>query len=451
MQSIQRLSNQALLFAVAVILILLITPSVEAVTAQKVISPGGIKAWFVSDNTNPILTVKFTFRGGAALDPVGKGGLANVVSGLLDEGAGDLDSKAFQQKLEDLAINLNYSANRDEFNGSMKTLVRNEDMAFKLLRLSLTNPRFDKEPTERIRSQILVRLKQKLEEPHAIAGRKLFATLYPNHGYGRPTDGTIATVTSLKINNLKTFVQERLAKDNLIIGVVGDITPIELGKRLDATFGKLPAKATPWEIEKVNPMLNGQVIVIDRNIPLSSILFAGKGLMRGDGDFYAGYVLNHILGGGSFTSRLYDEIREKRGLVYSVGTGLYPFDHSALILGSAGTANKHTHETLSLIKEEWDKLAINGISQKELDNAKTYLTGSFPLRFSSSSQIASMLVGMQTSNLPIDYLQTRNGLIEAITRKDISRVAARVLKSGELVTVVVGRPDEIKMQNKPAI
>ena len=123
--------------------------------------------------------------------------------------------------------------------------------------------------------------------------------------------------------------------------------------------------------------------------------------MRGDGDFYAAYVLNHILGGGSFTSRLYDEIREKRGLVYSVGTALYPFDHSALILGSAGTANEHTYQTLSLIKEEWGKMAINGVRQKELDDAKTYLTGSFPLRFSSSSQIASMLVGMQTLLLQI--------------------------------------------------
>jgi zinc protease len=295
-----------------------------------------------------------------------------------------------------------------------------------------------------MRSQILVGLKRKREDPHAIASRKLFENLYPNHVYGRPTGGTIATVTGLTIEDLQAFVQQRLARDNLIIGVVGDISPEKLGKRLDATFGKLPAKAAPWKIEKVDPVSKGQIIVIDRDIPQSSILFAEKGLMRDDPDFYAGFVLNHMFGGGSFTSRLYAEVREKRGLVYSVGTRLYPFDNSALILGSAGTANKRAHETLSVIKTEWDKMATDSVNQKELDDAKTYLTGSFPLRFSSSSQIASMLVGMQTAQLPIDYLKTRNSLIEAVTRDDITRVAAKILKSENLLTVVVGRPTGIK-------
>ena len=447
MESIQSFSARTFIFALAFISFLITPPSAEAVTAQQVTSPGGIKAWFVSDHTNPILTIKFSFRGGAALDPVGKVGLANMVAGLLDEGAGDLKSRDFQQKLEDLAINLNYSSGRDEFSGSLKTLVRNQDLAFKLLHLSLTNPRFDKQPIERIRSQILVGLKQKLENPHAIASQKLFKTLYPNHVYGRPTDGTISTVTGLNINDLRTFVQNRLAKNNLIIGVVGDITPIELGKHLDAIFGKLPAKAASWKIQKIDPVSKGQVIVIDRDIPQSSILVAEKGVMRDDPDFYAAYVLNHILGGGSFTSRLYAEIREKRGLVYSISTRLYPFENSTLILGSAGTANKRAHETLSVIKAEWDRMAIGGIRQEELRDAKTYLTGSFPLRFSSSNQIASMLVGMQTANLPIDYLQTRNGIIEAISHSDIARVAAKMLKSENLVTVVVGRPDGIKSSN----
>jgi len=447
MKFIQSLSARRFIFAMAFISILNITPSAKAVTAQQVISPGGIKAWFVSDHTNPILTIKFSFRGGSALDPVGKGGLANLVSGLLDEGAGDIESRDFQQKLEDLAIDLKYSSGRDEFRGSMKTLISNHDMAFKLLRLSLTNPRFDKQPIERIRSQTLVGLKQKLENPHAIASQKLFETLYPNHVYGRPADGTITTVAGLKVNDFKTFVQQRLAKNNLIIGVVGDINPVELGKHLDEIFGALPAKAASWKIQKIDPISKGQVIVIDRDIPQSSILFAEKGVMRDDPDFYAAYVLNHMFGGGSFTSRLYAEIREKRGLVYSVGTRLYPFDSSALILGSAGTANKRAHETLSVIKAEWDKMATGGIKQKKLRDAKTYLTGSFPLRFSSSSQIASMLVGMQTARLPIDYLQTRNNLIEAVSHKDIVRVAAKILKSENLVTVVVGRPVGIKSSN----
>ena len=447
MKTIQLFGVEVLFFAVSLLLILSITLPAQAITAQQVTSPGGIKAWFVADHTNPILTVKFTFRGGAALDPVGKEGLSNLVSGLLDEGAGDLKSTAFQQTLEDLAIGLSFSSGRDEFGGRMKTLVRNQDMAFKLLRLSLSNPRFDTEPVERIRSQILVGLKQNLEDPHSIASQALFKTLYPTHAYGRPTNGTIGSVEGLKAIDLRAFVQQRLAKDNLIIGVVGDISAEELGKRLDTTFGLLPAKAAPWKIEKIDPISKGQTIVINRDIPQSSILVAEKGLMREDPDFYAAYVLNHMFGGGSFTSRLYTEIREKRGLVYSVSTGLYPFDNSALILGSAGTANKRAHETLSVIKTEWDKMAARGVSKKELNDAKTYLTGSFPLRFSSSGRIASMLVGMQSAQLPIDYLQTRNSLIEAVTKDDIKRVAKKLLKSENLVIIVVGRPDGIKSTN----
>ena len=447
MKTIQSFWVEVLFFAVSLLLILSITLPAQAITAQQVTSPGGIKAWFVADHTNPILTVKFTFRGGAALDPVGKEGLSNLVSGLLDEGAGDLKSTAFQQTLEDLAIGLSFSSGRDEFGGRMKTLVRNQDMAFKLLRLSLSNPRFDTEPVERIRSQILVGLKQNLEDPHSIASQALFKTLYPTHAYGRPTNGTIGSVEGLKAIDLRAFVQQRLAKDNLIIGVVGDISAEELGKRLDTTFGLLPAKAAPWKIEKIDPISKGQTIVINRDIPQSSILVAEKGLMREDPDFYAAYVLNHMFGGGSFTSRLYTEIREKRGLVYSVSTGLYPFDNSALILGSAGTANKRAHETLSVIKTEWDKMAARGVSKKELNDAKTYLTGSFPLRFSSSGRIASMLVGMQSAQLPIDYLQTRNSLIEAVTKDDIKRVAKKLLKSENLVIIVVGRPDGIKSTN----
>ena len=442
--------NKSLPFAALALIIGLfisLAQPASAVTVQQVVSPGGIKAWFVADTTNPILTLKFTFRGGAALDPTGKEGISNLVSGLLDEGAGDIDSKAFQQTLEDLAIRLSFDSGRDEFSGQLRTLTRNQDMAFKLLRLALTEPRFDAEPVEQIRAQILVGLKRSLEDPHSIANRTLFKTLYPNHVYGRPSDGTAETVAKLTTDDLRQFVKDRLAKDNLIIGVVGDISAAELGRQLDQIFGALPQTASSWKIDNVEPTSKGQTIVIDRDIPQSSILVAAKGIMRSDPDFYAAYVLNHMFGGGSFTSRLYSEIREKRGLVYSVGTGLYPFDHSSLILGSAGTANERAHETLSVLKAEWEKMATEGVTQKELNDAKTYLTGSYPLRFSSSGRIASMLVGMQVANLNIDYMEKRNSYIEAVQLEDIKRVAERLLITENLVTVVVGRPNGITSTN----
>ncbi|NQW02375.1 MAG: insulinase family protein [Rhodospirillales bacterium] len=428
-------------------LLLSLPGTAQAITPQQITSPGGIKAWFVADTTIPILTIKFAFRGGAALDPAGKEGLSNLVSGLLDEGAGEIDSKTFQQTLSDLAIGLSFDSGRDEFGGQLRTLVRNQETAFRLLRLALTEPRFDAEPVERIRAQILVSLKQSLEDAHTIGNRALFETLYPDHVYGRPADGTPESMQGVTVDDMRDFVKNRLARDNLIIGVVGDITAAELGRRLDEIFGALPAVASSWQIDDVDPVSRGQTIVIDRDVPQSSILVAEKGLKRDDPDFYAAYVMNHMFGGGSFTSRLYAEIREKRGLVYSVGTGLYPFDHSALILGSAGTANERAHETLSVLKAEWGKMATADVSANELDDAKTFLTGSYPLRFSSSGRIASMLVGLQVANLGIDYMQKRNGYIEAVTMDDIKRVAKRLLIPDNLVIVVVGRPDGILSTN----
>lgn len=447
MKNISLKSPKFMFSFLIVTLMAFMTQPALAITAQQITSPGGLSAWFVPDSTNPILTIKFTFRGGAALDPAGKEGLANVVSGLLDEGAGDIDSQTFQQTLSDLAIGLSFDSGRDEFSGRLTTLVRNQETAFNLLRLALSKPRFDAEPVERILSQILVGLKRNQEDPHAIASRTLFKTLYPDHVYGRPSDGTTATVGKLTVDDFRGFVKNRLAKDNLIIGVVGDITADDLGKRLDEIFGALPNEAASWTVADVDPVDKGQTLVIDRDIPQSSILVAQKGLMRPDPDFYAAYVMNHMFGGGSFTSRLYAEIREKRGLVYSVGTGLYPFDHSALILGSAATANKRAHETLAVLKAEWGKMAADGVTQSELDDAKTFLTGSYPLRFSSSGRIASMLVGMQVANLGIDYMQNRNGFIEGVTLDDIKRVAKRIMIPKNLVTVVVGRPEGIVSTN----
>ncbi len=421
----------------------LVPLSAGAVAVERVVSPGGIEAWMVRDTSNPIIAFRFAFRGGGALDPDGKEGLASMVSALLDEGAGDLDSMAFQQTLEDRAIRLSFDAGKDSFGGNLTTLVKNRETAFRLLRLALTEPRFDDEPVSRIREQILAGLRRDLEDPDSISGRALFKALYPDHPYGRPTDGTIESVSAITATDLRTFVRERLGLDNLVVGVVGDITGEEVARVLDETFGRLPKTARPWSVPEVEPEA-GRTIVIDKDVPQSSVLFAGAGLKRDDPDYYTAFVMNHILGGGSFTSRLYSEIREKRGLVYSVYSTLHPMDHSALILGSAATANARVGETLRVVGEEWDRMAAEGISADELMDAKTYLTGSFPLRFTSNGRIASILVGMQIEELGIDYLDRRNALIEAVTRRDVKRVAARLLDRRRLITVVVGKPDGVK-------
>ncbi|MBL4691618.1 MAG: insulinase family protein [Rhodospirillales bacterium] len=416
----------------------------KAISIERVVTPGGIEAWLVRDHTNPIISMRFTFRGGAGLDPAERTGLANMAAALLDEGAGDLGSTAFQKKLEDLVITLRFSAGRDSFSGRLVTLVENRDTAFNLLSLALNKPRFDVEPVERIRSQILAGIRQDTEEPGAIAGKTLFKTLFPSHPYGRSTEGLIDHVGAITRADLKAFTNKRLAKDNLTIGVVGDIRPEALAALLDSTFGGLPDKAGPWALPDVKPQGAGRTIVVKKSVPQSSIVFAEQGLKRNHPDFYAAYVMNYVFGGGGFTSRLYSTIREQRGLVYSVYTGLHPLDRAGLIFGAAGTANANVGETLSLLRREWKRMADDGLTEKELADAKTYLTGSYPLRFTSSGSVAAMLVGIQRENLGIDYMDRRNSLIEAVTLADVNRAAKTLLSADNLTVVVVGMPKGVE-------
>jgi zinc protease len=412
----------------------------SAIEIKEVISTKGIKAWLVEDHTNPIITMDISFRGGSALDPSGKEGLANLVSATLDEGAGDIKSQEFQRKLEDLAISISFSSRLDSFSGSLRTLKRNQKTAFDLLRLALTEPRFDADPVARIRSQIIAGIRRNSENPRLIARRTLFSKLFPNHPYGRPSGGTEASVNVIKVADLKIFVEQRLARNNLVVSVIGDITEAELKTQLDQTFGALPAKATSWKVAEIVPDGTKKTIVVDKAIPQSVITFAQPGIKRNHPDFFSAYVMNYVLGGGGFESRLYEEVREKRGLAYSAYSYLAPLNHAGLIIGGAGTANARTGETVTVLRDEWAKMSKIGLNQRELTDAKTYLTGSYPLRFSSSGRIAGMMTGIQMEKLGIDYIKKRNSLIEEVTLKDVNRVAAQLLDPNQITMVVVGKP-----------
>lgn len=417
--------------------------AVYAVEVEHVVSDGGIEAWLIRDHSNPITTLKLSFRGGAALDPDGKEGLANFVASTLDEGSGDMDSNTFQKALDDRSITLRFSAGRDSFRGTLRTLNQHRDDAFKYLRLALISPRFDDVPLTRIRAQIVSGIKQNEEDPSHLASQEMFKTAFTGHPYARPTRGTVNSLTSVTPDDMRQFVATRLVRDNLIIGVVGDIDPATLQIYLDATFAGLPNPTSPWALAKMTPQLAGTVKVIDLDVGQSAIQFGQPGIARSSPDFYAAYVLNYILGGGGFVSRLYEEVREKRGLAYSVYTYLMPLDASAAVMGGAGTANERVAETLETVRDVWKKFAEEGPTQDELNDAKTYLTGAYPLRFTSSSAIADMLVGIQEEGLGIDYIDNRNGFIDAVTLIDAKRVAASLFQPKNLSFVIAGRPQGV--------
>lgn len=405
-------------------------------------TPAGIEVWLKNEPSIPILALDFAFRGGASLDPADRPGIANMVSGLLDEGAGELDSKAFQDRLDELSVQLSFDAGRDEFHGGLTTLVENQDAAFELLRLALNEPRFDAEPVERIRGQLLINLRSDAEDPDAVAWKAFTAAAFPDHPYGRPVDGTEASVAAITAEDLHGFVKGAFARDRLIVAAVGAIDAATLGPLVDKAFASLPETGAPLDVPDVVPQA-GVVEVIDMDVPQSAIAFGLPGILRDDPDFYAAFVLNKALGGGGLNTRLFEEVRKKRGLVYSVGSYLYPYEHAGLWLGSTGTQNARAGETLQVIRDVLADVVENGLSQTELDDAKAYLTGSFPLSLSSNAGIAAMLVTMQIDRLGADYLEQRNGYIDAVTAEDVQRVAARLLDPGNMLVVVTGRPEGI--------
>lgn len=428
----------------AALFVLITTGVASAVQVEEVVSKGGIKAWLVRDTSVPLISVEFMFRGGAALDPKDKAGLANLASSLLDEGAGELDSQAFQERLQNLSIDLGFDVGYDSFSGSLKTLNRNRDEAVRLLRLALLQPRFDESAVERMTGEIVASIRRRASRPGYLARRVWQQAVFPDHPYGRPVPGTEETLKNITVDDMRAFLKANLAKDRLVVGVSGDITTEALGELLDEAFGELPDKAATAEVPIAKPQGIGYTFVLNREVPQSVAIFGLPGLEREDPDFFAAYVMNHILGGGSFSSWLYEEVREKRGLAYSIYSYLQPRKEAPFWMGSVATANAGMANSVDLIREQVRKMYEEGVTDEQLENAKLYINGSYPLRFTSSNRIAGILASIQFHDLGIDYIDRRADKVNAVTKEDIARVAKRFLDPAKLTFSVVGQPDGLK-------
>lgn len=428
---------------VFVVLALLLPLPAAAMTIERVTSPGGIEAWLVRDRNIPVVALEYTFRGGAALESSGREGTASLLAAMLIEGAGDYESQRFQAELEDRVISLGFDAGLDTFGGSLKTLTENLDFATDMLRLALTAPRFDAVDLERIKARTVIGLRRAAEEPSTIAGRIWMSTAFAGHPYGRPVRGTPETVAGLDAEALRSYLQQNLTRDRLVVGVAGDIAPEALGRLLDRVFGGLPARSEPATVPETEPRNLGRTLVARRPVPQSVVTLGHQGVKRDDPDYYAATIVNYILGGGGFNSRLMTEVREKRGLAYSVYSYIGSYDHAGLMMGGTATENARVGQSLEVIRREWQRMHDEGPTENELANAKTFLTGSFPLRLDASNRIARLLVTIQYDNLGFDYLDRRSALIEGVTLAEARRVARRMLTADRLLTVVVGEPADL--------
>lgn len=412
----------------------------RAATVQQLVSPGGIKAWLVEDYTVPLVALELAFIGGTAQDPPVMPGVATLLAGLLDEGAGPHDSEAFHRILEEYAVELAFSADRDILFGRMQTLERNKAKAFELLGLAVTQARLDPEPLERVKSQIAAGLKREINDPDHVAARTFRRIAYAGHPYGAPMRGDLETLPALSRPALVDFRAANLARDNLKVAVVGAIDAATLAAYLDEVFGALPATASLVPVPDVAFAGVGTREIVDIDLPQSTIRFGRQGIARADADFIPAMVVNHILGGGVFSARLFKEVREKRGLAYSVYSQLANQDHAAMLYGGTSTKNERAAESLDVIQGEIRSLAEDGPGEEELAKAKKYLIGSYALRFDSSTKIAAHLTRLQAEGYGVDYLDMRNRLIEAVTMADAKRAAKRLFGDGALLVTVAGRP-----------
>ena len=424
----------------------LAAPLKAAVDIQEVTSPGGLEAWLVQENSIPFVSLEIRFGGGASLDPEGKRGVTDLMTGLIEEGAGDMDSNAFAEARDSLAAGFDFDVWNDGLSVSVQMLTENRDEAVALLREALINPRFDDDAIERVRGQVLSVIRSDATDPNSIAADTFNAMVYGDHPYATDSNGTLESVAALTRDDIVAAHKAVLARDRIHVGASGDISSEELGLLLDELLGDLPATGAPLP-GPANPQVTGGITVVPYATPQSVAFFGHTSIPRDDDDFFAAYVANEIFGGSGRQSRLSNEVREKRGLTYGIGTYLANYDAADMLIGQFASANNRVAQAIDVVKDEWVNIVENGVTEEELSEAKTYLTGAYPLRFDGNGPIARIMVGMQTIDLTPDYITSRNARVEAVTLEDVARVVKRIYQPENLRFVVVGQPEGLESTN----
>ena len=430
----------------AAVAIVVALPVRAAVEIQEVTSPGGFTAWLVEEHSIPFAAIEIRFQGGTALDRPGKRGEVNLMAATLEEGSGEMDAQAFAEAREALATRISFDSFNDAVSVSFRFLTENRDDSVALLKQALTGPTFPEDAVDRVRAQVLSNIRSNATDPGEIVGETFNQLTWGDHPYGSSKDGTEESVTALTREDLVAAHARTVAQDRVFIGAVGDITPEELAALMDEVLGGLPETGAP-AIPEAEYLLEPGVTVVPFNTPQAIARFGHRGIPRDDPDFLIAYVVDEILGGGGFNSRLTEEVRVKRGLTYSIGTYLVAMDHGQLSIGQAATGNDRMQDTVEVVRQEWRRIAEEGVTAEELEAAKLYLTGAYPLRFDGNAPIARIMVGMQMDGLPIDYIATRNDQVNAITLEEANRVAARIYRPEDLHIVIVGQPDGIEPSN----
>jgi zinc protease len=437
------------IFAFCILLGALLVPAAANAVSVKSLDMGkNVQVWYIEDHTLPMIAMTAALPAGSAYDPKDKAGLAAFTADLLNEGAGNLDSQAYQSALSNKAIRLNVTPQRDYLVISLVTLSENAKDAFRLLGLALAHPRFEAEAISRVRTQILAALQQEDEDPETVAPKAFSTAFFGEHPYAHPINGTPASVPHINRNDIRTFARTHWVRNGLRISVSGDASPEALKVLIGSAFGELADKWPP-PLPPVRHVGAPGVHIVPMPVPQPTAIFGLPGILRSDRDFIPAYVANYILGGGGFSSRLMAEVREKRGLTYGISTSLDTLRKAGIFAGQVATRAGAMRQTINVVRATMTDFVNNGATDKELADAKTYITGSFPLAFASNVGIANQLNSFQRSVLAIDYVQKRNALINAVTLDDVKRVAKRLFNPAKLTIVIGGSLQGPAVAEKP--
>lgn len=408
-----------------------------AIDIKQVTSDKGIKALLVEDYTLPIIAISISFKGGSTQDPEGKEGTLRLMTALMDEGAGDLDSVAYQARAEELGLEFGFSASNDRFSGGGRLLRSEREEVFDLIRLAINQPRFDEDAIERMRDAIRSSIISSRKNPSSAKSKALREAIFGSHPYSRGSSGNEQSIDAITRDDIVAMNKKILSRDTLTVGVVGAISEVELKTALDDIFGALPQERMITEIEEVQPKLGDEISIV-MPVPNASVSIVYPAIKRDNPDFFAAHLMNYILGGGSFSSRLYTEVREKRGLAYSVSSGIATFDNTAYFAAGTSTRAENREETINIIKQEIERISKEGVTEEELEKAKRYVAGSYAIsNLDTSGKIANVLVALQTQNLGLDYIDKREKYIADVTLEDVNRMA-KTFFSAKPTVVVVG-------------
>ncbi len=437
------MNNRILLYIFFCFAFIGVVPA-SATEIQDVIAANGVHAWLVEDHKLPLISVSIAMRGGTELDPVDKQGLTTLTMDALTEGAGHYNAEAFQRQLADASIQLHAAGGRDMVTVHMKTLTTERAKAFELLRLALTQPRFDAEDVDRLKATQVSAIKSQLSDPNWQGRYALLQKIFGAHPYALRRLGTAQTVSRIKTEDMRDLLARHLALDNLIIAVAGDISSADLKKSLETLFAGIAPHARLDVVRDVEWPSDTAQIQLSRDGTQTNLIFAMPGPKRDDPDWYAAEIANYTLGGGGFSSRLMQDVRDARGLTYGISTSLSPSERAGLIIGQAAVNNPKAGEAWAVTLETMRKFYHDGPADKEINAAKDYLTGALPISLTSTDRISAALIEMQFHRLGKDYLDRYAQLIRQVKADDVRRVIERWFNPEGLTLVMVGKPEGLQ-------